>query len=199
VFSILLACFCFISCQHRYPKIRVYPRGTYDRGVSSLQDSARVFFPDSIFAHFPPVTDFPDSILLVEIKHTLFAGFPNISISRKLPCIYEEVYGPESLKKYDRIKQNWLKRCSFVIEDTSFYDIVYFSHLSENPESFPSNSTIVLPDGSIKDGSHILILKKGEGLVVNVEKATNSLCQRYVSGITFFDRDQLIDYWILIW
>ena len=76
----ILLTLCFMSCRDSSSKRGIYPLGTFDRYVSSMQDSARALLPDSICAHFPPIPISTDSLCLITISNTLFAGYPDFAV-----------------------------------------------------------------------------------------------------------------------
>ncbi len=193
----ILLTLCFMSCRDSSSKRGIYPLGTFDRYVSSMQDSARALLPDSICAHFPPIPISTDSLCLITISNTLFAGYPDFAVVNTLPTFYEETYRPVNLQSFLRLKRFWQSRCIHVITNNDSRDFISFSEFEKtwSASHAPIN---IIPDNSTKENALVMILEKGEGKFIKCENIEDSI-QNYNAGITFLDQDLLISCWIILW
>lgn len=207
----IIICLLVLSCQKNGQE--TYLAGTFDRGIHRMQRYSRQIIPDSLMLFFPSIKVLNKNVVLYELVDNIFSGFPIVRKNSVLPFpwIHSERYFYDSnlymLKKQElcnTYKAN-LKDYSSVYSYDDLWE--HLSHQSFRLEN-PLFSSIYIPNSIINnDSTSTLIVATGHEKIINEERFRINLYQHveesfghgYSSGITFFDIEQTIMYWIILW
>lgn len=170
--------------------MRIWHRGTFDRGIKRTLKNSREIFPDSLIFFFPSIQNREPGITLLSVNETLFSQFPVVKKTdlQPLPWKYCEMYVVKDVTRYQARIKELRKMSKSEVEDygtligipevdTLFVDgkTLVMTHQSES-QLADDDFRIRYSGGSPKEGNH-----------------------GYSSGVTYSDKEQRVYYWVLAW
>lgn len=208
----LLFSLCLLSCN--LGGIRVYPRGSYDKGIARAQKYARDIFPDSLIQHFPSIKGLDTSFTPITIHENIFESFPLVKKTRlsTLPWHYGELFQIKDKEKYlktiDSLRGYSIKN---IEENGEVFSFEQFCLQDNDHDDWPIDETgaplyLAYVDSLVIKGP-IAILSYGREESLTEKDFRLKYCKGcpqqaehgYSSGITFSDIKQEIMFWIIAW
>ena len=208
----MLLLLCMFSCK--MGRIRIYPRGTYDKSIEKTQSLARDIFPDTLMQFFPSIKERDTSFTILSLHERLFDSFPLVKKTelQSLPWQYGELYQIKDSAKYHNSIDSLLKSSIKVLdEEDEVFSYQLFCLQDNVHDNWPTDENgfpLYLVDAdslNIKGTTAILSYSREKQLTENdfrlkYSKDCPQLAEHgYSCGITFSAIKQEIYYWILAW